>query len=1116
LALFLFAWLGPRALTIIVSASLTASTQAWLLGLHLPGGMGWSALAYVCMIAALEGLTTYAVWWLYRRLGASPSLSNFFSATIYVLVVGVVFGCAAVLRTTSEVLGTGDPSEFVARALNSCLAHGLGALALTPPLLVLSSFWWLPKPRRRKSLDEIGGSLLTTDLSAGPRWTKRDFLEWGAICIVSALLGLIGFGLLAWGSLRIVGETGKAESASWIWLQLPWLVVGWAGLCHGAQKGLLVAAASALLPLIVLPVERNVLALQGLLLTPWGVVLVAGIVASSIPRPETPYRDVVSRLPVVLYNARVLAGAGAGRPPAAEIFFVGPASRELLGMASDDLLGDYDHWLSHIHPDDREVLLAALAQLGRQNQPVVCEYRLDPKIQVRDRPVSLLLTAWARVARSPGARIISLQQTEPTGRWLRDTLVPQFSPEGRLVGWQGVVTDITEQRHLADDLRQTTSMFHALVANLPAGVFFVQAPSGRPILVNARARQLLGQREDVAAGLPHLVETYRLYRPDGTVFPEDELPVATALRRGTTTMRDDIVVHRPDGRRVPLITWAAPIDLTGRGEPDAAVWVFEDLTALQQAENARRESEAYLRTVIGAMAEGLVVQDATGKVMECNPSAGVLFGMDPDKLCGRSLLGAEWNYRREDGSALPRAQHPTQIVLATGQPVRNVILGVKVPAAAGNSNARHEGEAEEDTTWLLANAMPLAIGESASTAGVVTTFTDITAYRRALEVLRTSEEKYRGLVDTLPIMLCQLDPDGRFTYINPAVKAVTGYDFEDMQNPEQWMNAIHPEDRTRALAAHAETLNGQATRIELRYRAKDGTDRIAYSITQPRWQDGRLVGSTSLMVDVTRERRLEQELQRAQRLEMVGRLSSGIAHDFNNLLTVILTLAELTKSSLPSDHAAQDELQRIVHAVQQASNLANQLLNFSRQKPMTARPVDLNRVARRTLDLLRATWPASLIIETSLCVDLPMLEGDEWQLQQVLMNLCLNARDAMPSGGRLVVRTLSVDQPEFETDVTAQSTDATAGNGVSASLLNDPSWLLLSVLDGGSGMSEDVKARIFDPFFTTKEYGSGLGLAIVRQIVTNHGGKILVRSAPGSGTQFDIWLPRSQRERAAP
>ena len=170
-------------------------------------------------------------------------------------------------------------------------------------------------------------------------------------------------------------------------------------------------------------------------------------------------------------------------------------------------------------------------------------------------------------------------------------MVPDVGPDGTLLGWQGVLTDITPQRALADDLRGTTGMFHALMANLPAGVFFVEAESGRPILVNDRARKLLGQREDLAAGLSHLSEVYRLYRHDGTPYPVEELPVLTALRRGTTCMRDDIVVHRPDGRRIPLVSWAAPVDITGHGRPEAAVWVLEDFTNVHKTLDVLRASK---------------------------------------------------------------------------------------------------------------------------------------------------------------------------------------------------------------------------------------------------------------------------------------------------------------------------------------------------------------------------------------------------------------------------------------------------------------------------------------------------------------------------------------------
>src|SRR5262249_12992593 len=193
-------------------------------------------------------------------------------------------------------------------------------------------------------------------------------------------------------------------------------------------------------------------------------------------------------------------------------------------------------------------------------------------------------------------------------RWVRDTLAPQFDSSGRLLGWEGVVVDVSEQRALADDLRRTTTMFHTLVANLPAGVVFVQGLTGRPGLGNDPARQLLGRREEVTAGVDHFPAVYHLQRPDGTPYPADDLPVVQALQLGRASSCDDVVVVRADGRRVPLICWAAPVDLGNNREP-AAVWVIEDLTALHQAEAARRDTEGRLGTVVGAPAEARVLLD---------------------------------------------------------------------------------------------------------------------------------------------------------------------------------------------------------------------------------------------------------------------------------------------------------------------------------------------------------------------------------------------------------------------------------------------------------------------------------------------------------------------------
>ncbi|MGH9677955.1 MAG: two-component system sensor histidine kinase NtrB, partial [Candidatus Acidiferrum sp.] len=248
--------------------------------------------------------------------------------------------------------------------------------------------------------------------------------------------------------------------------------------------------------------------------------------------------------------------------------------------------------------------------------------------------------------------------------------------------------------------------------------------------------------------------------------------------------------------------------------------------------------------------------------------------------------------------------------------------------------------------------------------------------------------------------------------------------------------------------------------------------------------------------DVTRQRSLEHELERSQRLELVGRMVSGIAHDFNNMLTVILNLAEHSRDALPEDHAVRADLRRIVEAGEHASSLATQLLACGRLRRGPPGVISLNRLAHRTLDLLRASLPNSIRVESSLEGPDLRVEADETQLQQVLMNLLLNAREAMPSGGQLRVCAEEVAAP-------SPSQAKTATNN----------WVRLTVDDSGEGMGEEVIQKIFDPFFTTKERGTGLGLTVVRQIIENYGGRVTVSSQAGTGARFEIWLPRSDASR---
>jgi PAS domain S-box-containing protein len=1047
IGLALVAWLGPRGALLAALSGLTVALQMAFVGTFAGIGPGLNLAALLHDGVAAAGLVV--AWRLYHHTAAGArGLGDPRSAILFLFLVG---GLGAALVGLGQALLAGSATEgltpLVGRMVAEGLAWALGVLALTPPLLVMLTpclerrALAIPEPAHCRGQREAVAAL-------GP--SCGDWVE-----IAGLTLGTTAFSCFAL-------LQGQHELLGWHLWGAPLLLIVWASMRQGLPGGTISAAAATTVPVLVLvflPASPTLaMLLRANLLTQCSTAVLVAASITWIRAGESRYRQVISHIPVVLYSARLRPAEGRG--PQGEVTLVSAASADLLGCPPDQLLGPLEHWLEHVQPHDREVLLAAVAQLQRQVQPVTCEYRIQKPPNTDQQ-----------TAEAPSA---------VSYRWVRDTLAPLLDVDGRLLGWEGVLSDVTEQRLLADDLRRTSSMLNGLVSNLPTGVFFVQGRHGQPLLVNARARALLG-REDMAAGLEQLPEVYRLFRADGSVYPAEELPVWQALRHQRTSMRDDVVVHRPDGRRIPLITWAAPVALpTG----PAAVWVLEDLTALHQAEAARRDTEGRLRTVIATMAEGLLVQDRRGAVVEANPTACSLLGHEVERLRGKTLFELGRTFLREDRTPLPADEHPTHVALRHGRPVRHFVLGI-APISNGEGgigNGRHDGPAAipHAVRWVLTNAMPLGTGKNVS--GVVTTYADVTAHVEAQKLLRASEEKYRGLIEALPVGLVQADRAMHVTYTNQAWTEMTGYEVAEVAEPALWSVLIHPEDLPRVEALASEGLAGRSSRAELRYRAKDGSEKVVFALTQPRWQDGAILGTTTLVLDLTRERRLQQELQGAQRLELVGRLTSGIAHDFNNLLTVILSLTDLAREALPADHAVHGDLRGITEAAEQAANLAKQLLAFGKQRHTAPQPVAVNAVVRRTLALLRASLPSNVHAGADLASSELFIEGDETQLQQVLMNLCLNARDAMPQGGRMEVRT---------------RLEETAGQA----------WVRLTVEDGGVGMNEYTRAHLFEPFFSTKERGTGLGLAVVQQIVESFGGRVEVVSQPGQGARFDVWWP---------
>jgi PAS domain S-box-containing protein len=1125
LGLALVAWFGRRfALACLAGGGLLVVLHAAAaLGLGWGPPQGLAVLPWLALTGLLDAAEPVAAWWLYHtHARGSRRLADPRSATQFIfLVPGVVAGASALLRAAGVGalagvgLGVTDPVQVGGPWLVVLfwLARALGVLVVAPPLLVALTPWLTRRGLVRRE-GELAG------IAAG---AEQGTLCWGDWLETAGLAA--GASILC---LMLGGLHGRRELLGWQLWGIQILLIVWASLRQGLRGGTVVAGAASAAALLGRQFITQALGreggaedalfgplLQAHLLAQCAAAVLVAAAASWVRLHENGYRQIVAHIPVVVYSARLrppTAGGPATNGPGrseggaarAEITLVSAASTRLLGCPADQLLGDYGRWLALVHPDDREIVRAAVDQLARQDQPVTCEYRILRKEEGGGKTDA---TRDGGGSHAP----LPLRPSAPPVCWLRDTLAPHRDAEGRLLGWDGVATDITEQRVLADDLRRTTSMLHALVANLPTGVFFVQGPHGQPILVNARARELLGQREDASAGLEHLPKVYRLFRPDGALYPAEELPVWLALRQGRTTMRDDIVVHRPDGRRVPLVTWAAPVDLGPGVVADgaehryqAAVWVLEDLTALHQAEAARKDSEGRLRAVIETMAEGLLVHDGRGAILTCNPAACAIFGQPAEALRGRTLPELDGQFLGEGGAPLGRDDYPGAAALRTARPVRNAVLGVCPPQGQGPPAA---------VRWLLVNAMPLgeAAGRTASprgagfsrppsagargtpagppspTQGVVVTFSDISPYIHAREAMRQAEGRCGGLVESVPLAVLQSDRDRRVTDVNPMTRAVTGYDRADLAGPGAWEAVVHPDDRPRVREIGRNALAGQAGSAGCRYRARDGEEKEAYLVCQPRTEGGAVVGTTTLLLDVTRERQREQELRRAGRLELVGGLSAGVAHDFNTLLGVVRGLADLAGGRLPADHPVHADLRHVAAAGEQAAALATHLQAFGRQGPAPARRVGLNGVTRRTVELLRATLPAGIRLETDLADDDPSVHADETQLQQVLVNLCHSASDAMPDGGVLRVST-------------AVETAAAQGEERPA--------VRLSVQDGGRGPGEEARARVFRPSPAPHEAGAGLGLAVVQQIVESYGGALAVHRPPGQGARFDVrWPP---------
>ena len=582
------------------------------------------------------------------------------------------------------------------------------------------------------------------------------------------------------------------------------------------------------------------------------------------------------------------------------------------------------------------------------------------------------------------------------------------------------------------------------------------------------------------------------------VYDEDRERVAasweSALAGGAPRWQCEYRMQRPDGRIVIVRDQARILsDVSGR--PQHIAGAVTDVTEQSVAQDALQASEQRARTMLETAHEGICTVDASGTITYANPRLAVMLGREMGALVGTSIFAL----------VSPAAEAEARAGFA------------RLPGGVSDTREMPLRCADGTTCWTrqAASALRTTAGEF---AGACYLLSDLTERIAAEGALRESEARLRLALDVAGMSVWEhgIGSDRMRDLATAPDAGMIRVD--DYGSFDRFLEAVHPEDRERVAQAHAAAIAaGGEFRVEYRITAADGAQRWIHTAGGvAHAADGtptRLVGVT---LDVTERVALEEQLRQAQKMEAVGQLAGGIAHDFNNLLTVISGNLELAQSDLPpalaADHPLHGDLLEIADAAARARSLVRQLLTFSRKQPIRPQRVRLGELLRNAERLLRRLIGEEIVLEVAIDDHDTSVDADPGQLEQVLMNLVVNARDAMLTtrdghpgrGGTLRLATETVQ---------LAPRDAEAWRP-----LHPGRYLRLTVRDTGHGMDAATLTHLFEPFFTTKAIGAGtgLGLATVFGIVRQAGGAVRVESAPGQGATFTILLPAVASPEAPP
>jgi len=642
-----------------------------------------------------------------------------------------------------------------------------------------------------------------------------------------------------------------------------------------------------------------------------------------------------------------------------------------------------------------------------------------------------------------------------TDYWISLSAVMQKDDAGTPVGILGIVEDVTDRKEAVESLRESEEKFRALSEATFEAIFLSEY--GICIGQNLAAEQMFGYSTEEAlgrSGTEWISTDFREIVRNNMLLGYEEPYEAVALRKDGTTF---------------------PCEIQGKmlrsGDRWIRVTALRDITTRKKADEALRESEEKFKDLFDNSADLMYTVDADGNITSVNRVVETLLGYTVEEALKRNFRDivdpeymalTEKNLKDKVDCRVDRTG-PYEILVRTqeGRPV-----------------------------WLEINSR--IIDKSRQPLEITATARDITERKRA----ESARKRLLAAVENAGETIVVTDAVGTILYVNPAFEATTGYTRQEAVGKNARILKSGKHDKSFFEEMWKTLAGGDPWRGRFTNKKKDGTLYEETATISPiKDEKGRIINYVAVTRDVTAEVMLQKQLLHAQKMEAIGTLAGGIAHDFNNLLTAILGHADLLFESKEPNDPDLRKLGTIREAALDGADLVKRILTFSQRFESQVRALDLNREISRIHKLLQRTLPKMIQIDLALAEDLGIIDADPVQIEQVVLNLAVNAQYAMPEGGRLSIETRNVTLREDYCDTHVA--------------VKPGKYVQLSVTDTGRGIESSVLDRIFEPFFTTKPNaeGTGLGLAMVHGIVTQHGGHVKCNSQPGVGTTFEIYFP---------